>query len=100
MWDHRRSVIITSAIPSERIQRGIDTFLDEADTAASEGSWSAVAEKAHPVLAIDAKNEAAAAFLHMAVGNGISESPTPDAGDSAAGEGTAACLADWPDRIL
>ncbi|HJM76112.1 MAG TPA: hypothetical protein QGI71_09700, partial [Dehalococcoidia bacterium] len=37
-------------MPSERIQRRIDAFLDEADEAASAGSWESVGEKARAVL--------------------------------------------------
>lgn len=56
-------------VPSERIQRRIEAFLDEADAAASAGEWRAVAEKARAVLAIDEANEDAAAFLKMATAN-------------------------------
>jgi eukaryotic-like serine/threonine-protein kinase len=55
-------------MPSERIQRRIDTFLDEADAASTAGDWAAVAEKASAVLAIDPENEDAKAFLQMVDG--------------------------------
>ena len=44
-------------MPSERIQRRIDALLDEAEAAMSAGDWSAVAEKARAVLAMDPDNE-------------------------------------------
>ena len=56
-------------MPSERIQRRIDTFLDQAETASDEGDWASVAEKARAVLAIDDGNEDARAFLKMAEAN-------------------------------
>ena len=56
-------------MPSERIQRRIDAFLDEADEASTRGAWAAVTEKARAVLAIDEANEDAAAFLKMAEAN-------------------------------
>lgn len=68
---------------SERIQHRIDVFLDEADEAASAGEWQQVAEKARAVLAIDHDNEDAAAFLQMAVANGVSEEATPPAPSAA-----------------
>ena len=60
-------------MPSERMQRRVDAFLDEADEAASAGAWQQVAEKARAVLAIDPANDDARAFLRMATANGISE---------------------------
>ncbi|MGI8927798.1 MAG: serine/threonine-protein kinase, partial [Tepidiformaceae bacterium] len=55
-------------MPSERIQRRIEAFLDEADAAASAGDWAVVAEKARAVLAIDEANDDAQAFLKMVDG--------------------------------
>ncbi len=57
---------------SERMQRRIDSFLDEADASASDGNWAAVAEKARAVLAIDEANEDALSFLKMADANSAS----------------------------
>lgn len=57
---------------SERIQRRIDALLDEADAAVTAGEWSAVTEKARAVLAIDAGNGDALAFLKMAGANATS----------------------------
>ncbi|MEO6397265.1 MAG: protein kinase [Tepidiformaceae bacterium] len=51
---------------SERIQRRIDTFLDEADEAASRRDWAVVVENVEAVLAIDPANEDALAFVQMA----------------------------------
>ncbi len=56
-------------MPSERTQRRIDAFLDEADVSASNGDWSAVAEKARAVLAMDPENEDAPALLRAAEAN-------------------------------
>lgn len=63
-------------MPSERIQRRIEAFLDQAEAASDEGDWRQVAEKARAVLAIDAENEDAADFLQMAVANGVAEQAT------------------------
>ncbi len=56
-------------MPTERTQRRIDAFLDEADVSASSGDWSAVAEKARAVLAMDPDNEDAPALLRAAEAN-------------------------------
>jgi protein kinase-like protein/AAA ATPase-like protein len=58
-------------MPSERIQRRIDGFLDRAEAASDALEWAVVAETARAVLAIEATNEDAAAFLSMAVANGV-----------------------------
>ena len=60
-------------MPSERIQRRIDAFLDEAEEAAARQDWAAVAGASRAVLAIDATNEDATAFLQMALANGVPE---------------------------
>ena len=64
-------------MPSERIQRRIDSFLDDADIAATGRDWPAVAELARAVLAIDTDNEDAAAFLQMAEANHAGRPDTP-----------------------
>ena len=74
------AAIISGIMPSERIQRRIDAFLDEADEAASADEWGLVASKSRAVLAIEAENEDAAAFLQMALANGVAA----EAGISAA----------------
>jgi class 3 adenylate cyclase len=53
-------------MPSERMQRQIDRLLDEAEKAAAEKGWAHVADCAREVLAVDAGNEDAVAFLSMA----------------------------------
>ena len=56
---------------SERVQRRIDSLLDQIEGASDERDWDAVAEKARAVLALDGGNEDASAFLQMAVANGV-----------------------------
>src|SRR5688500_17159093 len=60
---------------SERIQRRIDAFLDEADEAAARRDWLAVAEAARAVLAIEEANADASSFLKLATANGASDLP-------------------------
>ena len=50
-------------MPSERVQRRIDSLLDEIDACQSRGEWSVVREKAHEILDLDPENEDAPAFL-------------------------------------
>ena len=78
-------------MPSERMQRRIDALLDEADESVSAGDWSAVAEKARAVLAIDADNDDATGFLRMAAANGIS-SELPSTPTTSVAEPPAAAL--------
>jgi serine/threonine protein kinase len=54
---------------SERLQRRIEAFLDEADAAAQRYDWSRVGESARAALAIDAANADALTFLRMAEAN-------------------------------
>ncbi len=49
-------------MPSKRIQRQIDTLLDQAEEAVAQADWAAVLERADGVLAIDADDEDALAF--------------------------------------
>jgi hypothetical protein len=56
-------------MPSERIQRRIDTFLDQAEAAADARDWPAVAETARAVMAMDPENEDASALLRAAEAN-------------------------------
>jgi len=66
-------------MPSERIQRCIDSFLDRPfEEAVDSLEWAVVAETARAVLAIEATNEDAAAFLSMAVANGVAEATAPE----------------------
>ena len=48
---------------SERIQRRIERYLDEADEAASRFDWEAVRQGAEAILAYDPENEDAKAHL-------------------------------------
>jgi hypothetical protein len=71
---------------SERIQRRIDALLDEPDAAVTAQDWPRVAGAARAVLAIDDTNADAAAFLKMALANGISDGPpipSPSTGEEA-----------------
>jgi len=61
-------------MPSDRIQRRIEAFLDQAEEASDANDWALVADKARAVLAIDEANDDALAFLSMAVANGVPES--------------------------
>src|SRR3972149_1079946 len=60
---------------SERMQRRLDAFLDEADQAATRGDWQSVADKARAALAIEADNGDALTFLRMAEAN-LGAAPT------------------------
>ena len=86
-------------MPSERIQRRIDAFLDEADEASTSGEWSAVAEKARAVLAIDAENEDAEAFLAMAAANGVAVEVSGPDGAAEPTEPTDAGAPDQPSSV-
>ena len=50
-------------MPTERIQRRIDTLLDAAEAAIADPDWKLVAARCEAVLAIDPKNEDARADL-------------------------------------
>jgi len=69
-------------VVSERIQRRIDALLDEADEAASQRDWAAVAEHARAVLGLDPGNEEAEAYLSAA--SSATGDPTPSAPTSMA----------------
>ena len=51
---------------SDRIQRTINSLLDEAEQAVSRSDWSVVQDRARNVLAFDPENQDAAAFLAAA----------------------------------
>ncbi len=55
-----------SIMASERIQRRIDSLLDEADQAIADEDWSTVASRARAVLRLDADNSDALAYLAAA----------------------------------
>jgi class 3 adenylate cyclase len=57
---------IFGAMPSERIQRRIDTLLDEADAAVTSADWLVVAEKARAALSLDSENADGRTFLSAA----------------------------------
>ena len=73
-------------MPSERIQRQIDRFLDQIETAVEERDWERVRELSDDVLRLDPDNEDAQSFLAAAgrdlprtVGrDGPSEATPPD----------------------
>ena len=53
---------------SERIQRRIESLLDEADEAVAREDWETVASRARAVLSFDAENSGArASSLRMAI---------------------------------
>jgi hypothetical protein len=54
---------------SERMQRRIETFVDEADESTSPGDGSTVAAKAHAPLATDVGNDNADGFLRITAVN-------------------------------
>ena len=51
---------------SARIERVLETLLDQAEAALTRHDWQGVAAAAHRVLAVDAENTDALAFLHIA----------------------------------
>ena len=51
---------------SERIQRQIDRFLDEAEEAVAQGDWSVVSDRANKVLALDPDNADARTYMAAA----------------------------------
>ncbi|MCI0794176.1 MAG: protein kinase, partial [Chloroflexi bacterium] len=51
---------------SERIQRQIDRFLDEAEEAVAQGDWSVVSDRANKVLALDPDNADARTYTAAA----------------------------------
>jgi hypothetical protein len=53
-------------MPSERVQRRIDRLLDEAEQALDAQQWALAQSHARQVLAVDAANEDAGAFLATA----------------------------------
>ena len=53
-------------MPSERIQRRIDSLLDEADEAVKQRDWSVVRERAESALRMDPENPDALAYLAAA----------------------------------
>lgn len=66
-------------MPSERVQRQIDLFLDEAEAALRQRDWDAVREACLAVLSVDPDNGDALAYL-----------TTVNSATTAAGEGSKA----------
>jgi hypothetical protein len=79
-------------MPSERVQRVIDGYLDEIEVAAKDGRWNDVSELANTILELDDTNDDAQTFLKLAVSksnvqkinsadekvDSVAESPTHD----------------------
>ena len=87
-------------MPSKRIQRRIDSLLDEADEATASREWKAVREIAGAVLAIEGENEDALAFLAMADGaTSDSASPADDAPPSSPAATPAPTAPPHPERF-
>ncbi len=63
--------MIPGTMPSERVQRRIDSLLDQADAAIDRSDWRAVQEMSAAILTFDAENEDAIA-LRQAAENAIS----------------------------
>ena len=59
--------IITSDMPSERVQRQLDALLDEAETAIRAEDWDTVQARCNAVLRLDPENEDARAYLEAAL---------------------------------
>ena len=57
--------LLVAIMPSERVQRQIDRFLDQAEEAATSEDWARVREMCQRALALDAENADARAFLEM-----------------------------------
>jgi len=72
---------------SERIQRRIDSLLDEADRAVAESNWTAVQARAEQALTLDPGNTDALAYLAAAARGraGASAAPTAEQSESAQG---------------
>ena len=62
---------------SERIQRRIDSLLDEADQAIANEDWTTVASRARAVLRLDSENDDALAYLAAAESDPGSPEPAP-----------------------
>ena len=58
--------IIRPPCPSERVQRRIDQFLDEAEEALGRNDWTLRRQRAQAVLALDDENEDARTYLRAA----------------------------------
>ena len=63
-------------MPSERIQREIDSLLDQAHAAVGESDWAAVRDRAQKALAFDPDNEDAQGYL-AAAARMLGSAPNP-----------------------
>ena len=72
------SDVLFPIMASERIQRRIDSLLDEADAAIKQHRWGVVHDRAESVLAIDPENADAITYLASADrALGSTQSPSP-----------------------
>jgi tetratricopeptide (TPR) repeat protein len=69
-------------VTSERIQRRIDSLLDEADDAVAKLDWATVRDRASAVLAADPENDDGKAYLDMAERGLASAEPLPSSASS------------------
>ena len=65
---------------SERIQRQIDRFLDEAEEAVTQGAWAVAEDRAMKVLALDPENSDALTYV-AAADRALSDSTRPATGE-------------------
>ena len=66
-------------MPSERVQRVIDGYLDEIEVAAKDGRWNDVSELANTILELDDTNDDAQTFLKLTVSKSGSQETHSDA---------------------
>ena len=66
-------------VTSDRIQKRIESLLDEADSAASEKDWVIVRDKADQALAFDPENSDAKGYLEAALRRIPGEDAQPSA---------------------
>ena len=64
-------------MPSERVQRQIEGFLDEAEAALAERDWQRARDLAERVLTIDPESEDARSFIAMAGGDNAAPAVVP-----------------------
>jgi len=81
-------------MPSERIQRVIDGYLDEIEVATKDGRWNDVSELTQKVLELDDSNEDAKAFAKLAGDSGAEMGQTTEYEGSESSE-----TSDAPDSL-
>ncbi len=74
--------MMPGTMPSERMQRRIDRFLDQAEEAVENREWDAAQEFCRAALALDGNNEDARALLDAAQQATGSVGKAKDAADS------------------